>query len=219
MSNSFEDIMSDSTPKVANAARLRRPSFYRDARGVAAVEFGVIAPVLLIMLLGVIEVTRAVSIDRRFGQVTAMVADLVAREERVDADTVQGIYGIVEHVMGVWGTDTLKLQILPVRASDTDRNDVYVYAAKGNRPSFGSDPTPSKDVCARITDLTQDLLEEQGMAIIVEGEYGYTPLIASGIVPASTWKDRAVLAPRTGCVSFEPEDTLPEPDCIPTPGC
>ncbi len=193
--------------------------FLRNREGIAAVEFGLIAPVLLIMLIGVIEVTRAVSIDRRFGQVTAMVADLLAREERVDADTVRGIYGIVEHVMGVWGTDTLKLHIYPVRASTDDPNDVYIYAAKANRPSYGSNATSPKDVCERYAGLTPNLLEEQGMAIIVQGEFGYTPLIANGILPPQTWLDQAVLSPRTACVSFEAENEAPQPDCIPTPGC
>jgi Flp pilus assembly protein TadG len=197
----------------------KHKSFLRDRRGVAAVEFGLIAPVLLVMLIGVVEVTRAVSIDRRFGQVTAMVADLLAREERVDAATVEGIYGIVEHVMGVWGTDTLKLHIYPVRASTNDANDVYVYAAKQNRPSYGPDATSPKDVCQRYTGLTTNLLAQQGMAIIVEGEYGYSPLLANGILGSSTWRDKAVLSPRTGCVSFEPENTAPQPDCIPSPGC
>ncbi len=197
----------------------RRRSIVRDIAGIAAVEFALIAPVLLIMLVGVIEVTRAVSIDRRLGQVTSMVADLLAREERVDAATVQGIYGIVEHVMSVWGTDTLKLHITPVRAAAANRNDVYVYAAKANRPSYGSNPTSPRDVCQRYTGLTPDLLDTGGMAIIVESEYQFRPLLVTDMFSAQTWTDKSVLAPRTGCVSFEAADTAPQPDCLPTPGC
>jgi Flp pilus assembly pilin Flp len=206
----------------------RRRSFTRDTSGIAAVEFGLIAPVLLIMLVGVVEITRAVSIDRRFGQVTALVADLISREEvlkREDLDGVNasgkrtGIYGIVEHVMGVWGVSTLQLHVYPVRAASDDRNDVYVYADTTNRPSFGSGAGSPKNVCDRYSGLTTDLLDTRGTAIIVEGEYGFTPLIAQGILTPSTWQDRAVLAPRSGCVSFEAETTLPQPDCEPTPSC
>jgi hypothetical protein len=169
-----------------------------------------------------------VSIDRRFGQVTALVADLISREEvlkREDLDGVNssgkrtGIYGIVEHVMGVWGVSTLKLHVYPVRASSDDRNNIYVYADITNRPSFGSAEDSPKNVCDPYTGLTTDLLDTRGTAIIVEGEFGYTPLLAEGILAPSTWKDRAVLAPRSGCVSFEDETTLPQPDCEPTPSC
>jgi Flp pilus assembly protein TadG len=217
-----EDVMADRTAQTETVIKTQRRSFVRDRSGVAAVEFGLIAPVLLVMLVGVIEVTRAVSIDRRFGQVTAMVADLLAREPVVDDDMVEGIYGIVEHVMGVWGTSTLKLHIVPVRASSTNANDVYVYAGTDNRPSFGSNAVSPRAVCSRVTGLTPNLLETEGTAIIVEGEYGYAPLLAQGYLTAQTWKDRAVLAPRSGCTSFESSAALPvgeQPDCVPSPGC
>ncbi len=208
------------TTKMPSDARRR---FVRDKRGIAAVEFTLIVPVLFIMLIGVIEVTRAVSIDRRFGKVTSMVADLLTREtDPVDAATVQGIYGIVDHIIGVWGTDTLKLHITPVRAAADDRNDIYVYAPKANRPSFGSNPTTPRDVCERFAGLTTNLLDTGGTAIVVEGEYGFSPIIAEGFVAATTWEDRAVFAPRdgdgNGCISFEP-DQGENADCEPAPGC
>ncbi len=209
--------MSEST----NMPSTRRQSFARDKRGIAAVEFGLIVPVLVIMLVGVIEVTRAVSIDRRFGKVTSMVADLLTREESVDAATVQGIYGIVNHIMGVWGTERLKLHITPVRAAAVDANDVYVYAGKANRPSFGSSSASPRDVCERFAGLTTDLLESGTTAIVVEGEFEFEPLIAQGFVPASTWQDRAVFSPRNPggeCVSFE-RDENDAPICVPTPSC
>lgn len=211
--------MSEHTAKPS----VSRRSLVKDKRGIAAVEFGLIAPVLFIILVGVIEVTRAVSIDRRFGKVTSLVADLLTREtDPVTTGTVQGIYGIVDHIMGVWGTETLKLHITPVRAAANDRNDVYVYATKDNRPSFGESATSPRDVCERYSGLTQDLLDTGGTAIVVEGELGFTPLIAEGIVPATTWFDRAVFAPRdgdgNGCISFEPEHGE-NADCEPTPDC
>ena len=44
----------------------RRGLFWGDTQGAAAVEFGFLAPVLLLMLLGTIETARAVSTDRHF---------------------------------------------------------------------------------------------------------------------------------------------------------
>jgi Flp pilus assembly pilin Flp len=200
---------------------IRRRSFARDKRGVAAVEFGLIVPVLVIMLVGAIEVTRAVSIDRRFGKVTSMVADLLTREESVDAPTVQGIYGVVNHIMGVWGAERLKLHITPVRAAAADPNDVYVYAGKANRPSFGSGSGSPRDVCDRFAGLTSELLQSGTTAIVVEGEFAYEPLFVQDYLPATTWRDRAVFSPRNPggeCVSFE-KDEEDAPVCAPTPSC
>ena len=36
-----------------------------DCEGVAAIEFGYLAPVMLIMLIGTLEASRAINMDRR----------------------------------------------------------------------------------------------------------------------------------------------------------
>ena len=206
--------------------KFTRRSFTRDTSGIAAVEFGLIAPVLLIMLVGVVEITRAVSIDRRFGQVTALVADLISREEvlkREDLDGVDssgkrtGIYGIVEHVMGVWGVSTLKLHVYPVRASSDNRNNIYVYADITNRPS--SVRQKNSPTCAiLILDLRR--------IFWTLGEPRLSWRASSAIASVGGRHSRAEHVERSCCsgspiriVSFGAETTLPQPDCEPTPSC
>lgn len=199
--------------RAIDVSRARWRMLAEDGRGIAAVEFGLIAPVLLIMLIGVIEITRAVSIDRRFGQVTSMVADLIAREENITAADVQAIYGIVEHVMGVWGTDTLKLQVIPVKANEANPPLLHVYAETANRPSYGAGAAAPKPMCEQYTGLSNNLLAQGGLAIVVESEFRYTPLLVGGMLSAQTWHDKAVLAPRQTCVDFDGNECNPMPAC------
>lgn len=193
--------MSDSlvTRSLQAAARLGQ-RLRRDVSGVAAVEFGIIAPVLIVMLVGVIEITRAVSIDRRFGQVTSLVADLIAREENMSNNDINAVYGIVGHVMGVWGTDTLKLEVIPVQAHPTNAAIKKVYAQATNRPSFGG-VTP-KAYCANYT-LPDDLVAPGSSVIIVEAKYRFKPLLVDSIIAEQDWTDKATLAPRNSCVDFD----------------
>jgi len=181
-------------------------AYRADRRGVAAVEFGIIAPVLLVMLVGVVEVTRAVSIDRRFGQVTSMVADLVAREENMTAANMNAIYGIVQHIMGVWGTEGLKLQIIPVKAHPTNAAIRRVYAQTANRPSYGG--APQLPYCNSYTKLDADMLAAGTSVIVVEAEYAYKPLLVDSIFPEQTWEDRATLSPRNSCVDFDDDNCV-----------
>ena len=91
--------------------------------GVAAIEFAYLAPVLLVMLLGTIEVSRGISIDRRFGLVTSMVGDLVAREKTIAPSPAQSLFGIMKSaksIMGAADSDTLKVRIMSVMALTTD---------------------------------------------------------------------------------------------------
>ena len=67
--------------RAAHGLRHAARSIVRDRRGVAAVEFAYIAPVLLIMLMGTFELARGVSIDRRLNSVSAMASALIARAD------------------------------------------------------------------------------------------------------------------------------------------
>lgn len=65
---------------LASLPRMRRGGLLADRRGVAAVEFALIAPVLFLLYLGGTEVTRFISADRKVSLAARVAADLVARE-------------------------------------------------------------------------------------------------------------------------------------------
>ncbi len=178
-----------------------------DERGVAAVEFAFIAPILMVMLVGVIEATRAVSIDRRLGQVTSMVGDLVAREENMTAADLNAIYGIVDHVMGVWGAEPLRMEVIPVVAAMNNPSQRRIYAEATNRPAFGTGGSV-RPHCQDYTNLSEDLLAAGDSVIVVESEYQFRPILAGNMFPESTWRDRAVLKPRHRCVDFDDNECI-----------
>ena len=166
--------------------------FHRDARGVAAVEFGLIAPILVLMLLGAVEITRAVSIDRRLTAVTNMVADLVAREEELAADDVTAIYDIARLVMSPYEAEPLKIS--PQTCSQSASTPVAQH-----RPSFNGGTQPAR--CQPYS-LATGFLKEGTSLIVVEGSYEFTPLFGSSIIGPVEWTQTAYASPRKGCVEF-----------------
>jgi Flp pilus assembly protein TadG len=54
--------------------------FLGDRRGVAALEFALIAPTILLLYLGSIEVTMGLDVNKNLGRATSMVADLVTQQ-------------------------------------------------------------------------------------------------------------------------------------------
>lgn len=187
----------------ACAAGLRRAlgTFGRDARGIAAVEFAMVTPVLLAMLLGAVEVTRAVAIDKRVTVVTSMVADLVARETQLTANDVTAIYVIAEQVMAPYDSGPLKLSVIPVMSSVTDASTTLVYPATTNRPSYHGGAQPEK--CQPYL-LAEGFLKENESVIVIEASYTYTPLFLHAILGNQTWNKRAFAKPRKSlCVAFD----------------
>jgi len=52
--------------------------------GVAALEFAIIAPVLILLFLGTIEISLAIAVDRKVSRISSSVADLITRTELTD---------------------------------------------------------------------------------------------------------------------------------------
>jgi Flp pilus assembly pilin Flp len=49
--------------------------------GIAAVEFALILPIMAVMLIGAVQISEAVTADRRVSQVSTSTGDLIARKE------------------------------------------------------------------------------------------------------------------------------------------
>lgn len=80
-------------------------SFLDNRNGVAAIEFAFLCPILMLMTFGTFEMTRAVVVHKRFQRATAMVGDLVAREQQLGTtpsnapDAFDGIMRSIGQVM------------------------------------------------------------------------------------------------------------------------
>lgn len=204
------------------AARASR-RILNNSQGIAAVEFGFIAPIMLLMLLGTIEISRAITIDRRFGLATAMIADLITRERDIvqdganilnglppgggdDANPNDGIYGVVRHVMGPYDNGTLKISVIPVKADPNDETNTKVYAATDNRPALGGG-VEELAYCTPYT-LSDNLLSKGASVIVVKTSYEFRPILVDYVIGGTTWTDTATLAPRNNCVDFDGDECV-----------
>lgn len=201
-----------------NAAR--RPSgalrrLWGNTDGVAAVEFGFIMPIMLLMLLGTVEISRAITIDRRFNLATSMIADLVTREDDMTSAKLEAIYEAVSFVMGSYDNGTFKASVIPVMAND-DASETKVYATTTNRPPYNEgvdDPAQCDDYA-----LTANLLDGGRSVIVVKSSYEFSPIILGYVVGNLSWTDSATASPRSssGCVDFDPDGTggCTVPNCL-----
>jgi len=64
----------------------------RDARGVASLEFAIIVPFMVLILLGIYQVSQLVRVNMKMSNVAVAIADIVAQQDSITGG-VSGILG------------------------------------------------------------------------------------------------------------------------------
>ena len=153
----------------------------RCRRGVAAVEFGYIAPIMLLMLLGALEFSRAITIDRRVTQVASSTADIIARQTQVTSTDLNGFMQIIAQLMAPYNSDDLRLTVSSVYADPADATQIKICWSYNRSVTIAGNPT-DKGAAAytngqSYTGLPTGLIGAGESVIMVEVQYDYTPLV------------------------------------------
>lgn len=175
-----------------------------DTNGGSAIEFGILAPLLMLMLLGTIELGRAIANDRHFVAAVAATGDLVAREEYIGDSTGQaqsnlaGMMLSIKHLMAPYNPDTLKLAVFSVKSSNSAKGEAKVQWSY----SYNGMTAPAQ--CSDYA-LPKDLVPNGGSVIVVDATYDFTSLFGSyvpGMSPAMKWSEKSYHSPRNSCVDY-----------------
>lgn len=168
-----------------------------DERGVSAIEFAMIAPILIAFYMSMTEICQGFMAQKRMGHVSAMVADLVAQEESISAATIDDIFDIGGLVMKPFPTTTLQQRVSSVSM-------IGGVATVGWSRAEGLAP---RAVDSTMT-LPADLITEGESVIVAEATYDYDSA-ADYVMPGLTrFSHTYYLRPRTA------DETLCT-DCLP----
>lgn len=124
----------------------RRPArrLRKDKRGIAAVEFALIAPSLLVLFMGTIEVTYRFQASEETTRYVHQVADLISREHSMTTADLDAIYDASVHMMRPLDTtDSLDLDVLAVAyrkdAEDNTVPEILWRRTAGTTVQFNED--------------------------------------------------------------------------------
>lgn len=163
----------------------------RDQRGVSAVEFALIAPILILIYFGLAELAQAMTVQRRVSHAAAAVGDLVSQNENVAiTDTeMTDILAAASKIVDPYPTAPLKLRITSVtgNASGEPRVDW----------SDGATGLAAYAHCATVPGFPATLITMAGENVIMaEAAYAYTSPIAKVIPNGLNFSDKFYLKPR-----------------------
>lgn len=114
--------------------------FRRDRRGVSAVEFALIFPIMLLLYIGGYETGQLLSSYRRVGHVGATVGDLVSQVSSLTATDMSNIFDASTAIMMPFPTTDLKMTVSSVLYSSGNLKVSWSKTRNGTAWTVGSAP-------------------------------------------------------------------------------
>lgn len=170
-----KDMMSGAKTHTENAfARIRR--FHRDHRGIAAVEFAMIAPILIAMYFMTLELGLGIEASKKVGRTASIVADLVTQNQSVTKNDLDAIMRIGEGTLQPYNRSKPEIRITAIQFDD---KSPPVGRVAWSRKAVGTATSAYLAKDMNVTSLVPDKLRLKDTFLIrVETLLTYKPVMA-----------------------------------------
>jgi Flp pilus assembly protein TadG len=164
----------------------RSVSFVRDRRGVSAVEFALILPLMVTMYLGVVEVSRGVAIDRKVTLTTRTMADLASRVTSLNNTDMANLLSATAAVISPYDQSKVKVVLSAVNIDATGVAKIaWSDTLHGSARTVGS--TVTVPTALNVPNI---------QLIWSEVSYGYSPTFGYVLTGDMTLSDQLYMRPR-----------------------
>jgi Flp pilus assembly protein TadG len=181
--------------------------FLKAKDGLAAVEFAFIAPVLVTLLLGSVEISNALQCRQKVTMLASTAADLVAQTASVSSTDITNIFNAVTAIMYPF-TGTTSIVISSV-ASDGNGGGIVVWsqAQNGTKLATGASVAISQPIMLTCTASGCTNCAKNACSVIMaQISYAYVSPIGKFFVGTVPMTDAFFARPRksttvtcTGC--------------------
>jgi Flp pilus assembly protein TadG len=166
-------------------APLRR--FAADQRGVSAVEFAILLPLMLTLYLGGVEVSQAVSADRKTTLVAHTVGDLTAQASNVTTADMTNVLNASSAVAYPFASANLRVTVSSVCINSTGTVATIAWSRTLNGTARSG----------TVTSLIPSALMVASTSLVWgEASYAYRPTIGWTITGTLNLGDKFFLRPR-----------------------
>jgi Flp pilus assembly protein TadG len=158
----------------------------RDERGVSAVEFAMLLPLMLTLYLGSVEISQGIAADRKVTLTARTVADLVSQTTSINNAEMLNSLNASSAVMAPYPVGNLKVTVTSVKIDAEGKATVdWSDSLNGTPRAKGSSVT-----------VPTALNVPNSWLIWSEVQYSYTPTIGYVISGTLTLKDQIYMRPR-----------------------
>ncbi len=174
------------------------PRFAADRRAVAAVEFGMVLPFLMIMAFGSLEVADGITVKRKLTHVTSSIGDLVAQSRVITDADMTNLMNVTTAIVKPYPEAPLKVVVSGILLDSNGSGTVLWSDAKNMAPLQIGAPY----------EVPVDLRMPNIFLVVSESSYIYTPKVAYVLTGDVTMQDRFFLKPRLVTKVCRPPQTV-----------
>ena len=147
--------------------------FAADGRGVAAIEFAFIAPLLLTMYFVTMEIAPAIDSNKKVGRAASMIADLVTQQQQITKSELEAIMRIGQSTLNPYSRSPLNIKVTAIEMSaDSSPTATVAWSRKMVDGVFSAGDTKGS------TATVPAKLKVSGSYLIrVEADLSYRPII------------------------------------------
>ncbi len=158
----------------------------RDQRGVSAVEFAMLLPLMITLYLGSVEISQGISIDRKVTLTARTVTDLTAQVSSVNNAGMTNILNAASAVVAPYPVTKLQVTVSLLSIDANSKVTVsWSDSLNGTARTKGATVTIPSALVVPNTSLVWG-----------EVQYSYTPTIGYVITGSMTLKDQIFMRPR-----------------------
>lgn len=163
--------------------------FARDRRGVSAVEFALVAPLLITLYLGCVEISDGVSADRKVSLTAAALANLSAQVTTISSGDMTNILDASSAIIAPYSVNNLAI-VISCLSIDASKNAKVKWSATRNGTARSVGSTYTFDASAMALDVANSQL------LLAEVTYAYTPIVGYTITGTLNLTDHMFMSPR-----------------------
>src|SRR5450755_1966553 len=164
--------------------------FGRDRRGVSAVEFAFIAPLMIGLYLGCVEVSEGVAADRKVSLTAGALANLTARVATISAADMTNILDASSAIIAPYAAGNLKMTVSCLKI-DANKNVTVKWSV-----------TRNGTVEAGTMTIPSALAVANSWLILAKTSYAYTPVVGYTITGTLTLSDQMYMSPRISAPTY-----------------
>ncbi len=163
--------------------------FARDRRGVSAVEFALVAPLLITLYLGCVEISDGVSADRKVSLTAAALANLSAQVTTISSGDMTNILDASSAIIAPYSVNNLAI-VISCLSIDGNKNAKVKWSGTRNGTARSVGSTYTFDASAAALDVANSQL------LLAEVTYAYTPIVGYTITGTLNLADHMFMSPR-----------------------